>query len=271
MFETAEVCQEEAKKFLLSWRKQLIGAIGKDLLGLYVYGSYARGGFGPHSDLDFLGIVKPEASEVFSRVADAYSRVTATSRYAEQLEGEIVGQSQLTSAGMNGRVVIFYKGSADLMKNQYSTSVPLYSCRTYGQVLFGPPAESLIPPISESLLYNGLKQALRNIVGEKITEDTSDRRRSRIVFGIARCLASIVLQDTVTREVASSWLCTFDEQFQYVLNVAQEVRIREDLGEIVIERPRWVREVDIMVDWARSLPLIDLVGDESHSGPRPFP
>jgi predicted nucleotidyltransferase len=128
--------------------------LGEDLLGMYLYGSYVSGGFDPGvSDLDLVVVTSQEPEEfdldALGRVHGAF--VSANPDWTDRLEIVYISQAALASfRTSDARLAVISPGEPFHLRDDRVVEwlQNWYLIRETGVVLFGPPAASLVPPIS---------------------------------------------------------------------------------------------------------------------------
>lgn len=129
------------------------GALGGELVGMYVGGSLATGAFDPEtSDVDFLVVTESDVNgEAGARLRAAHERITAgPSRWAKKLEGRYVPRETLRTRERSTQRCAYLGVGGWFNVGGYSNDwiVELHVVREHGIVLKGPSPKSLIDPIS---------------------------------------------------------------------------------------------------------------------------
>lgn len=139
-------------------------ALGDQLVGFYLSGSLAIGGFKPgRSDIDFLGVTAGELSMIeLAALREMHRRIAAgPSPWASELEGSYIPASALRR--YNPRRTHhphIDRGRNALAIQQHDTDwvVQRWVTREHGIRLAGPPADGLIDPISPDELRAAVRE-----------------------------------------------------------------------------------------------------------------
>ena len=129
------------------------GALGEQLVGLYVGGSLATGAFDPEtSDVDFVVVTEREVTEeVGERLRSAHARITAgPSAWAKKLEGMYVPRETLRTRRRSTQRCAYLGTGAWFGLGTYQSDwiLQLHLVREHGIVVKGPDPKLLIDPIS---------------------------------------------------------------------------------------------------------------------------
>jgi hypothetical protein len=140
-------------------------ALGEQLVGFYLSGSLATGGFKPgRSDIDFVGVTAAELSPAgLAALRDMHRRIAAgPSSWALKLEGSYFPAAALRRYDRKLTLQPHLScGNGELMIEQHDTDwvVQLWITRRHGVRLAGPPPLGLIDPI----LPDKLRAAVREL------------------------------------------------------------------------------------------------------------
>ncbi len=129
-------------------------ALGDDLVGIYLYGSYVSGGFDPGvSDVDLVVVTAREADQIdlagLGRVHDDV--VSLHPDWSDRLEVVYIGRAALRSFRTStARLAVISPGEPFHLRDDRVVEwlQNWYLIREAGRTLFGPPAGTLVPPIS---------------------------------------------------------------------------------------------------------------------------
>lgn len=143
----------------------LQAVLGTHLVGLYVHGSLAYGGFNPRtSDVDFLAITEgPLPTVTFSALKDMHGRLFASGLvWSQKLEGPTIPKDDLRRhdpahapvpwLGVDGHFALETLGSDWIIQR--------WILREKGIILAGPPLKSMIDPVSADDLREAVRGSL---------------------------------------------------------------------------------------------------------------
>jgi predicted nucleotidyltransferase len=140
--------------------------LGKDLVGVYLQGSFAVGGFDLHSDVDLIFVVEDELSpgqvDALQEMHDQIYRLE--SKWAQHLEGSYFPKEILRHHSKRG-IKLWYldHGARVLIRSSHCNTILVrWVVREKGVTLIGLPPDTLVDPISAELLR---KEVLGEITG----------------------------------------------------------------------------------------------------------
>lgn len=187
--------------------------LGDDLVGLYLHGSLAAGGFVPEvSDVDFVAATAgPLPEETVTALAAMHREVaTFDSPWATELEGSYIPRPALRRYNPAGaRHPRIERGSSTLSVEQHDSDwvINRYVLREQGVVVAGPEPETLIDPIGP----NELRHAVRNLLWwwELQLEDNARLEESGYqayaVLTMCRVLYTLEHGDVAPKPEAAAW------------------------------------------------------------------
>jgi len=148
--------------------------LDENFVGAYLQGSFAVGGYDPHSDVDFIVVVEDEMSshqvDGLQVMHDHVYRLD--SEWAKHLEGSYFPREILRHHSRRG-VELWYleHGSRSLVRSDHCNTILVrWIVREKGVTLAGPPPKTLVDPISEELLRAEISHTL-TYWGQKILDD----------------------------------------------------------------------------------------------------
>ncbi len=160
-------------------------AIGSNLIGVYLQGSFAVGDFDEHSDVDFIVALEDElAPAQVDRLQEVHAAVYAhPSEWARHLEGSYFPREILRDAARRGAKLWYLEhGDRSLIRSDHCNSrIVRWVVREKGVVVCGPPPRTLVDPIDADEIR---EEIFRTMVdwGREILEDP-DRFRNRFYQG----------------------------------------------------------------------------------------
>ena len=168
---------------------------GKDLAGLYLWGSALSSDFEPTaSDLDLLVILRSDLDAIAQKAAQRLS-ADFLGRYPEwqgRLEIVCLSRPTLTNFRAAGSLLHLSRNQPWRQEDHLETWLrSLYLARQTAQALWGPPIETLIPPIT----LDEFRAAVRVSVAELSQRDVAGVEPSlRGYFVLTMCRAWVSLQ-----------------------------------------------------------------------------
>jgi len=158
----------EVHELLALLKQGIQTTLGESLVGLYLDGSLARGGFDSASDIDFVAVTESELSpEQFQALHDLHMALgQQPHRLALDIEGFYVSREAVRRYNpRHARFANLERGPGEQLKwvdqDQY-WDVHRSVLREYGRALLGPPPASLIDPISP----DGLRRTMGSAIEE---------------------------------------------------------------------------------------------------------
>ncbi len=188
--------------------------LGDGLVGMYLDGSLANGGFDADSDIDFVAVCDAEIQgDRFAALQAMHDRIAATdSVWATQLEGSYLSARALRrfdpanclhpniERGMGERLKMIEHGE--------EWDVHRYILRKSGITLAGPAAQTLIDPVSPDQLRRGMHAALSGWATGLLKNPArigSQGYQSYIVLSQCRILYTLANGDIVSKQDAARW------------------------------------------------------------------
>jgi len=237
-------------------------ALGTDLLGAYLQGSFAVGGFDEHSDVDFIFVTEAELTrDAVSALQMSHARVyDLDCEWAKHLEGSYFPKEVLRRVTGRGRPLWYLEhGSNALELSEHcNTVVVRWILRECGVVLAGPPPFELVEPIPVSVLREEILQTMRDW-GAEILE-SPDRFRNRFYQSFIVLCYSKMLHDLRKGRIGSKregaeWAKTvLDASWTDLIDRAWDGR--PDPARSVVEPPD-------PVDFQRTLEFVEYVTGEA--------
>lgn len=187
--------------------------LGDELVGLYLHGSLATGGFVPDvSDVDFVAATAGSLPEATVAELAAMHREVATfdSPWATELEGSYIPRPALRRYNpANARHPHIERDSSALSVEQHDSDwvINRYVLREQGVVVAGPDPETLIDPIGP----DELRHAVRTLLWwwELQLEDNvrleENGYQAYAVLTMCRVLYTLEHGDVVPKPEAANW------------------------------------------------------------------
>jgi len=186
---------DELNSILLEFVARLQAVLGTDFIGAYLQGSFATGGFDPHSDVDFVVAVEAELTsrQVASLQAMHHQVFHLESRWAKHLEGSYFPKDVLKDFAKRGEELWYLDHGAQVLvrSGHCNTMIVRWVVREQGVVLAGPQPETLVGPIPDALLRAEILETM-TAWGRQILSDPAPYKnrfyQGFIVLNYARML-----------------------------------------------------------------------------------
>jgi aminoglycoside adenylyltransferase-like protein/nucleotidyltransferase-like protein len=213
---------------------QIKAALGEQLLGLYLYGSYVRGGFDPDvSDLDLLAITSGEVEELeLTGLKQVHADfVRQHPGWDDRLDVIYIGRATLDSFRDNaGSLAVISPGEpfhvtgdvADWLMNWYHV---LES----GVTLFGPEPAALIPPISWDEFAASVARYAEWFRSE-IAAGRGAAYRAYAVLSTCRALYAVRNRRPASKQEAAAWTKERMPEWAWLIDAALKARLAHGAG-----------------------------------------
>jgi hypothetical protein len=196
--------------------RELVGGIkavlGDVLLGVYLQGSFAVGGFDRHSDVDFVIAVKDELSDEHVYALDGMHRriYGLDCAWAQHLEGSYFPVDVLRDYARSGTPLWYLEhGKQSLVRSDHcNTVVVRWTVREHGIALAGPGPRTLVDPIPVEALRAEILATIRDWGGEILGDPGRFNNRfyqSFIVLSYCRMLYDFHTGDTGSKRAGAEW------------------------------------------------------------------
>jgi predicted nucleotidyltransferase len=217
--------------------------LGDDLVGVYLYGSYVSGGFDPGvSDLDLVAVTSREPEEVdlegLGRVHGAFVR--ANPDWDDRLEIVYISRAALRSfRTSDARLAVISPGEAFHLRDDRVVEwlQNWYLIRETGVVLYGPPAASLVPPISMAEFVAAAARYADQIAHQSLKGATPGARAYAVVT-ISRALRTVETQAHVSKHEGAAWAREQMPEWAWLMDEALRCRISKGTIGLDSERSR---------------------------------
>jgi len=195
---------------LLSRVQQLLG---KQFIGLYLYGSLASGEFGPQrSDIDFLVVTSEQLPpEILPSLASMHQRLAEMhSRWTSRLEGSYIPRQALRRYDPTraDHPALGMDGSFDVDHHGPDWVIHLHMIREHGIALAGPDPATLIDPIRPDDLRRAAVATLHEWWAPMLQDSRRLRSREYQAYAaLTMCRALYTLQHgtVVSKPIAARW------------------------------------------------------------------
>lgn len=203
---------------------------GTDLVGLYLGGSLALGGFeSDRSDLDFVVVVSDPIDSTaleMLRGSNSQIRASARNRLYGCYEGVYLTSAQAASPLAPAIVAPHLGGDGRLEIEPHGSEivVDLWKVRRSGFVVFGPPPSQVIGEIADSDLGAAKLELFRSwwLPKVKRREPMDSGYQAYAVLTMCRFLYSLVHGGDVSKRLAANWVIGRHPTFASLVAAARD-------------------------------------------------
>ena len=183
--------------------------LGKNLVGIYVYGSLTQRAFRPkRSDIDCIVVTHRELSDAqFRRLGAWLARTAETNPWAGRLQISFLIKDKIFK--MDSKGCLFQFGRLERSRSDGNPIIWMNVLKS-GLVLYGPRPESFVPAITPGILFQALEREVGYLRQEIIEKPESEWRnvpsyRAYAVLTLCRILYSFRKGTIVSKPRAASW------------------------------------------------------------------
>jgi hypothetical protein len=223
---------------------QLPIILGRNMVGLYLYGSLTQQAFNPQrSDVDCIVVTERDLSDKQFRKLSAWlARAAEANPWTTRLQILFLIKNEILT--MNSRACLYQFG---LLKRSGSDGNPIIwlNILQSGRVLFGPRPESFVPEITSEILFQALKREVAYLREEFTEKSESEWRdvpsyRAYAVLTVCRILYSFRKGTIVSKQLAARWaLKQLPQEWHEIILQALEIdeaKLRPDIPLLRIEQ-----------------------------------
>jgi hypothetical protein len=253
---TAPTPHAELNGLLVRLVEGVRAALGGTFVAAYLQGSFALGDHDALSDVDVLMVTHHDLSDdQVAALNELHGELhDLANPWAARLEGSYFPKGILkrwsetprdptgqprrpadwADPGTSGRppriYPLWFKGNGErgLVRSEHdNTQVVRWVTREKGIVLFGPPARSLIEPVSASALRAEILPLMEEIAGWRGDPAKVDSRWVQAFFVLLACRMAHTLETgaVTTKKVAAEWASNaLDPRWRPLIRAAQEAR-----------------------------------------------
>jgi len=183
--------------------------LGKNLVGIYLYGSLTQRAFNAkRSDIDCIVVTQRNLSDAQFRKIDAWlAQAAETNPWTSRLQLLFLIKDEILT--MNSKACLYQFG---VLKRSGSDGNPIIWMNVLhsGVVLLGPRPESFVPTITPKILFQALEREigyLREQISQKPDSEWRDvaSYRAYAVLTLCRILYSIRRGTIVSKQRAAKW------------------------------------------------------------------
>jgi predicted nucleotidyltransferase len=218
-------------------------ALGDDVVGAYLYGSYVSGGFDPGvSDVDLVAVTARDADQLdldgLERVHDEFA--SAHPDWVDRIEVVYIGRAALRSFRTSAaRLAVISPGEPFHLRDERVVEwlQNWYLIRETGVVLFGPPAASLVPPISMAEFVAAAARYADQISHQSLVEATAGAR-AYAVLTICRALRTVETGTHGSKQEGAAWARERMPEWAWLIDAALRCRLSRGAEDFDDERTR---------------------------------
>lgn len=186
--------------------------LGRNLVGIYLYGSITNSSFNPHrSDIDCLAVTRISLSEnQFRRLRAWLENMAKTNSWTTRLQMSFLVKNQLlvSSVPSNLTSCLYQFGKLQRCGSDGNPIIWLDHLRV-GETLVGPAATSFLPEITEELLNAALQREIDYLRDELGNPESKWRDlpmyRAYATLTICRILYTRAKGSVVSKPMAARW------------------------------------------------------------------
>lgn len=188
---------------------QLPIILGRNLIGIYLYGSLTQKAFNPkRSDVDCIVVTRRDLSDAqFKRLGAWLAEAAKSNPWVTRLQMSfLIGDELLT---MNAKACLYQFGQ---LKRSRSDGNPIIWINVLESrvVLYGPSPESFVRPITPAMFFDAMKREVGYLREEIIDKPESEWRdvpfyRAYAVLTLCRILYSHATGAVVSKPRAAKW------------------------------------------------------------------
>jgi hypothetical protein len=188
-------------------------ALGEQLVGIYLYGSLAAGGFEPgRSDVDVLVVTESELGEErLAGLEAAHARLQASGlRWTTRLEVSYIPRDAVRRYDPSNAVhpALRMDGSFDHDGHGSDWLLQRHVIREHGVNLAGPDPEILIDPVSPEQIRWAARETLHEWWEPQLQDHSrlqSDEYQAYAILTMCRALYTLHHADVAPKAVAARW------------------------------------------------------------------
>lgn len=186
--------------------------LSEAFIGAYLQGSFAVGEYDQYSDVDFIVVTKDELShEQVDALQQLHCRIfNLDCPWAQHLDGSYFPKDILRNSPRSGDQLWYLdNGHSELIRSIHcNTLVVRWVMREKGIVLAGPPATSLVDPVTKEMLREEIRRDMITW-GDKILGDPQQFNnrfyQSFIVLSYCRMLHDLQAGSIDSKHAGAEW------------------------------------------------------------------
>ena len=201
----------ELNALLEEFVRQARASLEADLIGLYVVGSFALGGFDEDSDVDFLCVTRDElTSTQQASIQSMHGRLyDSGTPFAQHLEGSYISAERLRLAP-DGSELFYLDNTARALiwSDHCNKSVVRWTLYQHGIALHGPTANTLLELVDSEALRQETRRSMRSWLEEILAQpQLVDNRWYQAYAVVTRCRMLYTLREgaVASKPAAVRW------------------------------------------------------------------
>jgi predicted nucleotidyltransferase len=204
--------------------------LGNDLVGIYLYGSCVSGGFDPGvSDVDLVTVTAREADQIdLAGLGQVHDDVVSLyPDWIDRLEVVYVGRAALRSFRTStARLAVISPGEPFHLRDDRVVEwlQNWYLIREAGRTLFGPPAGTLVPPISMAEFVAAAAHYADQISRQSLVGATPGAR-AYAVLTICRALRTVETGTHSSKQEGADWTRSRMPEWAWLIDAALRCRL----------------------------------------------
>ncbi|HEY7602857.1 MAG TPA: aminoglycoside adenylyltransferase domain-containing protein [Gaiellaceae bacterium] len=208
----------------------LRAALGDNLVGVYLQGSFALGSADEWSDADFLVVTGVPVGEAERRRLDALHRrlFALPGHWPKHLEGSYINRDLLRRPDTSRTELLFLDhGSQELAWDDHcNTAYVRWTLREHGITLLGPEPATLVEPLAADVLREESRARLQEWADWALSISSMNRwQQPYIVISLCRVLWTIEHGTVASKQAAGEWaLGVLDSEWSALIQRALEDR-----------------------------------------------
>ena len=217
LFTTSLLCSKQSKAhipdqviaLLQELTAHLPVVLGRNLVGIYIYGSLTQGSFNSNrSDVDCIVVTIRELSDSqFRRLGEWLARAPESNPWAARLQILFLIKDEILK--MDSKGCLFQFGCLERSGSDGNPIIWMNVLES-GLVLYGPRPESFVPAITPEILFQALEREIGYLREEISEKPESDWRnvasyRAYAVLTLCRILYSFRKGTVVSKPRAAKW------------------------------------------------------------------
>lgn len=224
--------------------------LGENLIGIYLYRSLTQGAFdAERSDVDCIVVIRHELTDArFTQLDYWLTGSAGRSPWVARLQTSFLVRDTILIDTLGGNC-LYQFGRLTRVGSDGNPIIWLNVLES-GIVLFGPPAESFVPPITPEILARALAREVGYLREEIIEKPASEWRdvptyRAYAVLTLCRILYSHAYGAVVSKPQAAKWaLSTLPDSWHDVIGQALAGDVGQKTGIDLARVARFIEFVD---------------------------
>src|SRR5919199_2131477 len=200
---------EQVSALLNELTNALKAILGRNLVGIYLYGSLTQRAFNPErSDVDLIVVTERDLSDAqFRRVCAWLERAAASNAWVARLQMLFLIRAEVLT--VNSKACLYQFGKLRRCGSDGNPIIWMNVLRS-GVTLYGPRPDSFVPQITREILFEALEREVGYLREEISLKPQSEWRdvpfyRAYAVLTLFRILYSFRHSTVVSKKVAARW------------------------------------------------------------------